>query len=223
MTARALPGRVRALVAAALAATALLACGTLREVTSTNPVPGVRAGTWEVARNQATRRARLYDRLSHRATVTATYLSAPVREARVERLASWLTWTEEEKQRRLKAEREEADRYEDFVVSFFAADRRSNDLDAKDSVWRLALQVDGGDRVTHDATVLDMDATLVQLFPYVGPFDVVYRVRFDKVAGEPLAGRRFEVLISSAYGKLPLVFNDGAVGPDRPPGTPLPE
>lgn len=215
----------RALAALCLAAAAagLVACsGSLSEVVQKNPIPGIREGEWEAVRNGATRRARLYDQFSQRVTVTATYLGAPEREARVRRLAEWMGWTEEEKAARLKVEMDEVAKYDDFVVALYTADRHDNDLDAKSSVWRIALKQEGVDSVSHDATTLDVNATLGNLFPYVSPFDTVYRVRFDKVPGGPLSGRTFVLELASARGKLKMTFGDGTVGPDRPAGTPMP-
>ncbi|HYD43582.1 MAG TPA: hypothetical protein VEB43_22320 [Anaeromyxobacter sp.] len=210
------------LLAVALAAAGALACSSVETVRTRAPVPAVREGEWAAIRSQATRRAYLYDRLSHRATATATFLSLPVREARVRRLAAWLGWTEEEKAARLAAERAEAEKYEEFVLALYTSDSRSNDLDAPTSVWRLALKLDDGDLVTRDATAIDADATVMGLFPYVGPFDVVYRVRFPKAPGAPLDYRAFRMELTSALGKVELPFNDGTFGPDRPEGTPLP-
>ncbi len=210
------------LLAAALATAGALACSSVDTVRTRAPVPAIREGEWAAVRSQATRRAYLYDRLSHRATATATYLSLPVREARVRRLAVWLGWTEEEKAARLATEHAEAQKFEEFVLAFYASDSRSNDLDAPTSVWRIALELEGGDLVTRDATALDPDATVVNLFPFVSPFDVVYRVRFPKAPGAPLDHRPFRMVIASALGKLDLPFNDGTFGPDRPEGSPLP-
>jgi len=210
------------LLAIALAAAGALACSSLETVRTIAPVPAVRKGEWSAVRSHATRRAYLYDRFAHRATATATYLSLPVREARVRRLAEWLGWTEEEKAARLAAERAEAQQHEEFVLAFYASETSANDLDAPTSVWRLALKLEGGDVVTREATAIDPDATVVGLFPYVGPFDVVYRVRFPKVPGAPLDDRPFRFELASALGKLELPFNDGTLGPDRPEGTPMP-
>jgi hypothetical protein len=215
-------GTIRLALALA-AAGALAGCSTIDKARATQPTPRSEEGDWAVVRNQATRRAQLYDGFTHRATATATYLSPAVREARVARLAVWLGWTEEEKARRLAAERAEAERYEEFLLSFYTGDTRANDLDtASGSVWRLALQIGPGDLVTRDAKELDPDATITGVFPFVGPFDVVYRVRFPKAPGAPLADRPFTFLIASAIGKMELRFNDGTLGPDRPDGVPLP-
>ncbi len=216
------PPAATRLVAIALAAAGALACSSVETVRTRAPVPAVREGEWAATRSQATRRAILYDRLSHRATATATYLSLPVRESRVRRLAEWLGWTEEEKASRLAAERAEAQRFEEFLLALYVSDPKANDLDAPASVWRVALKLQGGDLVTRDATALDPNATVMGLFPFVGPFDVVYRVRFPKAPGAPLDYRPFRMELTSALGKLELPFNDGTFGPDRPEGTPLP-
>jgi len=207
-----------------LAAAALLAagagCSSINEFKTKKPEPGTREGDWAMIRDAATRRAVLYDRFVHRATVTATYLGPAQRRARVDRLAKWLDWTEEERVARQKAEDAEAAKYDDFLVSLYTSDHHDNDLDAKRSIWRVALDLaDGKDVVSHDATVMDTDATLRNLFPYLGPFEIVYRVRFPRADGPPLSGQAFTLEFSSALGKLELSFGNGLLGPDRPEGV----
>jgi len=209
----------RGILAAAVLLAAGTGCGSINALKTKAPDPGMREGEWATVRNAATRRAILYDRFVHRATLTATYLGPAQRRARVDRLAKWLDWTEEERAARQKVEDAEAARYDDFLVSLYTADHHDNDLDTKRSIWRVALDLaDGKDLVTHDATVLDADATLRNLFPYLGPFEIVYRVRFPRVDGPPLSGQTFTLELSSALGKLELPFGNGLVGPDRPEG-----
>ena len=54
------------------------------------------------------------------------------------------------------------------------------------------------------------------------PFDTVYRVRFNRVPGGPLAERPFTFVIASALGKIELGYGNAAVGPDRPEGSLIP-
>jgi hypothetical protein len=209
----------RRLAAPVALAAALLAagCGTVNALKVKAPDPGTREGDWAGQRNLATRRFVLYDRFEHRATLTVTYLSPAVRDARAKRLADWLGWTPEELSRSLLAEEAEGARYDDFLVALYTADRRANDLDSRKSIWRLALRLDDGkERVTHDVTVVDPDATVRSLFPYIGAFDNVYRVRFDRGAAAPLAEGRFTLEVASALGKIELRFGGGEIGPDRP-------
>lgn len=176
-----------------------------------NPVPAPTTGAWAEVRGEATRRAQLYDGFSHRANASATHLSLAVREERARVLSEWLGWTPAELAARLAAERAEAAAGEDFVVAFYTADPNANDLDATESVWRIALQLDQEDVLAARVTALEMDATLKQLFPYVGPFEVVYLVRFPRLAEGELAGRSFVLLLASALGQLPLDFSAPAV------------
>jgi hypothetical protein len=192
-------------------------CGQINALKTRAPDPGTREGEWALVRNAATRRAMLYDRFQHRATVTVTYLGAKERDAKVRRLAEWLGWTEQERLEAAKAEQAEAARYEDFLVALYTADRKSNDLDSRSSVWRLALTAaPAEEQVTRDARIQDVNATLTRLFPYLSPFDNVYRVRFNRPVGRVLEGRAFQLVLASAIGKMELTFGDGAIGPDRP-------
>jgi hypothetical protein len=209
-------------LAAALAGAAL-GCSSINVYKTKAPDPGTNEGRWAQFRNAATRRAIIYDQFQERAIATMTYLSPALREARARRLGEWLGWTQQELDDRLAKEAAEAAKYDDFLLAFFTTDRKSNDLDAKSSVWRLAVRLDTGNEVvTHDATALDADATVRNLFPYVSPFDVIYRVRFNRVPGGSLQDRRFTLIIASAWGKMDIDFGDGAIGPDKPEGSFIP-
>lgn len=181
------------------------------------PLPMTTEGAWGAARGDATRRFVLYDGLRHRATATATHLSLSVREARAQRLAKWYGWTPRELEDRLAKERAEAEEGEEFLLCFYAADPRGNDLDAPRSVWRVAVKVGDVDVVARRVTSIDSDATVVGLFPYVGPFDVAYRVLLPRAPGGPIAGKPFRLELSSAQGTLSLDF---AVLPKKPVDAP---
>ncbi len=215
--------RCLALLLAAAAAAGAPGCKSVNALKTKAPDPGVNQGDWAAVRNANTRRFLLYDEFQQRAIVTATYLSPGVREARAARLSEWLDWTQQELDARLKTEADESAKYDDFLVALFTPDRRANDLDAKESIWRIAIQLDTGDEVvTHDATVLDLNPTLMNLVPYVSGFDTVYRVRFNKVPGGPLAQRQFTFVMASALGTVELTFGNGAIGPERPEGSLIP-
>ncbi len=210
----------RSLLLVLAAAAGLAGCSTINSYKTKSPDPGRNEGAWADLRNGSTRRSIIYDQFQQRAMATATYLSPVVREQRTRRLGEWMGWTDKELADRLAAEAAEAAQYDDFLLAFFTPDRKSNDLDARESVWRIAIRLDDGSEVvTRDATALDVNATVRNLFPFVGPFDTVYRVRFNKAPGGPLADRVFTLELASALGKVELTFGDGALGPDRPEGT----
>ncbi len=187
---------------AALAALLALGCRTLPQ----QPVPAENEGVWAGMRHRFTRSTRIYNRFDDKAFATATWQALPARLARAERTAVWRRMTAPERDALLAAERAEADKYEDFLLAFFSADFAANDLDALKSVWRVALVAPG------EAEVLPLkieqvrkDAELTGLYPYIGHFDVVYRVRFPHWTGaKPLADQPFILRIAGALGKVDL-------------------
>jgi hypothetical protein len=213
------PATVPWLLRAALAAAALAGAGCHPR----QPLPLTREGEWAVARDAVTRRFVLYDRFDHRATATATHLSLPVREARARRLAEWLGWTEQELAARLAQERTEYAAGEEFLLSFYTAESRGlQDLDADPSIWRIALKVDGADVLASKVTALDSDANLLQLFPYVGPFDVAFRLLFPRPPSGEVSGKAFTVELASGVGKLLLDFGEPIAKPVDRPWQPVP-
>jgi len=193
-----------ALIALAVLATGCPAGVPMRRA----PTPGIDAGDWGRLRDEASRRASLYDGFVHRANASATWLSPPVLEAATRRQAEWQAKNAAEIEQAVAKSRAGAERGEEFVVALYTADRRANDLDAPRSVWHLELD-DGQTRApASEVVAITSDATVRQLFPYVDPFDVVYRVRF-KWTGAPLEGRPFKLRIGSGLGELTLDF-----GPD---------
>jgi hypothetical protein len=186
------------------------------------PQPLPQEGEWGRARDASTRRALLYDGLRHRATATGTYLSLPVREARARRLAEWLGWTPQELEQRLAQERAEAVASEAFLVALYTAGPRENDLDAPRSIWRVALKVGTEDILAIRSTALRVDATTEMLFPYVGPFDVVYQVTLPHSPSGTLEDRAFVLELASALGRLELDFGAASPEPTNVPWQPVP-
>ncbi|HEY6106430.1 MAG TPA: hypothetical protein VIV59_10635, partial [Anaeromyxobacteraceae bacterium] len=59
--------------------------------------------------------------------------------------------------------------------------------------------------------VVRSDATVTGLYPYVGRFDIVYRVRFPRWKGERLLHETpFALVVAGAPGKLELRFGEQA-------------
>jgi hypothetical protein len=166
------------------------------------PEPTPFEGTWARVRARYARSAKLYDGFATRAFAQVIYAAPEVRRARVNRLATWRGMTREEKERLAATERADGERWEEFLVSFFTADRGDNDLDSRDSVWRVALVVPGeGETLPVSVEELRPDATIRELYPEVGDFDTVYRVRFAHWRS-PLTDRPFSLEIAGARGRL---------------------
>ncbi len=173
---------------------------------ATQPRPPPDEGDWAAARDRASRSAKLYDGFAAGAFARVVYLSPEVRETRANRVAIWSAMTAEERDRLLATERDEATKYDDFVLSLFTPDRPDNDLDAPKSVWRVALVVPGeGEALPVRIEQLRRDATLRALYPLFSDFDVVYRIRFARWAA-PLATRPFMLRLAGAKGRIDLAY-----------------
>ncbi len=186
----------RSAAVAALCATAL-AC-----LYHPAPRPTTYEGEWARVRGRYSRSAKLYDGLTTRAFGQVIYDAPELRQARVDRLATWQSLTAEEKARLAASERATGEQWDEFLVSFFTADRPDNDLDSRQSIWRVALAVPGqGEALPASIEQVRMDATLRELYPQIGDFDTLYRVRFPRWR-TPLSERPFLLELASARGRL---------------------
>jgi hypothetical protein len=194
----------RALLAlAALAATAGCAHVPFSEA---QPSPTAGEGVWAEVRHRFTRSGKIYDGLGTNAFASAVYEPLEAREARTDRLAVWKRLTGEERDALLATERDQASRFDDFLVSIFTPYRPDNDLSSKRSIWRVALVVPGeGELLPEAIEEVRIDSTVQALYPNVGDFDVLYRVRFKRWK-EPLAGRSFILRLAGSRGSLDLVY-----------------
>jgi len=172
---------------------------------SPEPRPPPDEGAWAMERDRLTRSGTLYDGFATNAFAHAVYLPREARDARVARIAAWKAMTVEEAERLLVAERDDAARHEEFLVSLFTPSPADNDLDAARSVWRVALVIPGTEDVLPESIhQVRPDAMLRALHPEIGDFDVVYRVRF--VRRQPLEGRSFMLRLAGAKGRLELRY-----------------
>jgi hypothetical protein len=187
--------------AAVLALGALAGCSVLHA-----PRASAVADAWGKAQDRWTRSATLYDRFETHALAAATYQSPDVRRRRAEQVAAWKVMTAEEKARALAAEEAEGAQWEEFTVSFYTTESRDNDLDDPRSVWRVALVLPEGDELPAEVKTLRVDTLLRDLYPFIHDYDTVYRVRFPRAKGEPLAGRSFILRIAGSEGIMDFVY-----------------
>jgi hypothetical protein len=192
--------------ARALAAASLLALGACSHVPTpgAEPKPGPDEGAWAQAREMQTRAVRLYDGLALRAFATVVWESPEVRTARVDRLATWKAMTDVERAAARRAEDDVAASFDEFTVALFTPDKNDNDLDANQSSWRLAVVTPTGEALPVKVTQYRVDSLLRTLYPRIGDFDVVYRVRFPKQAG--LGQTPFVFRMAGPRGKMDFPF-----------------
>lgn len=195
----------------ALAALAAVAGCARVPFTEAQPTPTADEGVWAEVRHRFTRSGKLYDGLGTNAFASAVHEPLEEREARTDRLAVWKKLTAQEREVLLAGERDQASRFEDFLVALFTPNRPDNDLTSRNSIWRVALVMPGeGELLPQTIEEVRIDTTLRALYPNVGDFDVVYRVRFPRWK-EPLAGRSFILRLSGSRGRLDLDY--GAKAP----------
>ncbi|HYS82035.1 MAG TPA: hypothetical protein VEM76_15095 [Anaeromyxobacteraceae bacterium] len=174
--------------------------------TESQPTPTADEGVWGEVRQRFTRSGKVYDGLGTNAFASAVYEPLEAREARIERLAVWKKLTPEEREALLVTERDQASRFDDFLVSIFTPARPDNDLSSKRSIWRVALIVPGeGDLLPETIEEVRIDSTVLALYPNVGDFDVLYRVRFKRRI-ESLAARSFTLRLAGSRGRLDLEY-----------------
>jgi hypothetical protein len=203
-------------VAATLALAVATGCSSVpvgsAPATRADEAPRVEDPAYEAALERATRTGTVYDGLEGRAFAAATRQTPAFRRARVEAVGRFLHLPPGEIAARLEAERIEAGRYHDFFVGFYTADRRWNDLDQRDSIWRVELEAGGSTFLPLAVGRIERpDPNLVALYPYLTPFWVGYRIRFpaQDTSGAALVPADAPVLlrIASAAGKLELAWD----------------
>ncbi len=187
--------------------------------------------SYQAALNRVTEHREVYSGLDTQLYCAATYQSPEFREARVRRQAQFQTWPEAKLEQALARERAEATQGHEVVLGLSLVDRRFDDLDSKNTIWRLSLVTDQGE-VTPLAIrrVGRANQDLRAYYPYLGEFWTMYTVRFPTdVAGKPLVGPATQTLLfrmSSTQGqvemKFPLASGGTPAGPTAPVSPPSP-
>jgi hypothetical protein len=195
---------VRALTA--LGCCALLGCASapIPRVPG-DPPPAVKDAAAERAYQdvleRSTRAQGVYDNLDTKVFFRATWQSPAFAEARVRREALFKAMPPAELEARLTAERARLADVTEFFVAVHANDYRFDDLEKKDSMWRMVLV--SGDEELKPTSVERLGRTNTEMrsyYSYLESFWVGYRVRFPK--REP----GFTLKLASAVGRAELTF-----------------
>lgn len=151
---------------------------------------------------RATRSQGIYDNLDTRLFVHATIESPAFMEARVKRAARFRAMPLEEETAAMEAERQRLKDVVEFHVAVHANDPKMDDLDRRDSMWRLALMSGGKEYAPLSIERIGRTTTEQRsLYSYMESFWVGYRVRFPKASG-PLT-----LKLASSVGKAELTFD----------------
>lgn len=203
----------RAALAAALLPALLAGCTLLH---GHQPQPRPNDPPWGELRDRFTRSTKVYDLLDDRAFATATYQPLALRDAAVDRVAAWRAYSEQQKSAALAQEQAEAAAEEDFLLAFYTGERNDNDLDSPKTIWRVALVVGELEIAPARIELVRVDTTLRTLYPYIGEFDRLYRIRFPAWKGpQPLTENPFTLLVAGAPGRVKLTWKPGEAAPKR--------
>ena len=141
----------------------------------------------------------------------ATYQSAAFREARVRRKAAFQLWPPGQLEQALAQEQGEAAQFHEVVFGVSLPDRRFDDFDARQSIWRLSLSTAQGEVTPLSIRRIGRaDPNTRAYYPYMGDFWTVYSARFPlQVGGQPLTGPGMTTVtfrMASTQGRVEMQF-----------------
>jgi hypothetical protein len=146
------------------------------------------------------KKASIYDGFQSRAFFKVIYRSTEVRERYVEAIAEMESLTESEREALRKKEMEEDSKYFDFCVVLSTTEFKVNDLDSKNSVWKVFLESPDGTReYPVEIKEIKADSRVKLLYPGVSRFGKFYHIRFERGAIKSIEGTN--LVFSSALGR----------------------
>jgi hypothetical protein len=157
-----------------------------------------------------TREQAVYEGLETRAFAQVIYLAPPLVDAQASMVSRLRAEPPPARARTLERMRRETATPTFFVV-MRTPDRNWNDLEAKNSVWRVAVDFGGGEFEPEKVERLErpFSAELQKLYPYLDEYAVAYVLRFPAAAASAASGA------GSKTASLPVMVMAGALGTMR--------
>ena len=165
-------------------------------------------GQYKVSLTDWSREARIYRGLGVELIATATFKSSKFRDAYSNEYARTYKLTSSEKTKLLKDQKNAALAYNDFLLAAYVPDKKLNDFNKKDSIWKIYLTVGKGGllKPLEIRKIKKVDAVITHFFPYITPWKSVYLVRFPAIS--PAAGKS---MIDSSTENIKLIIT-GVLG-----------
>jgi hypothetical protein len=133
---------------------------------------------------QFTREARFIGLEKVRYLTSAVYKSRSLREAYVDEYAKRYELPLAEREKQLRSELDEAEKYDVFLVSHFATDKDTAKMTKEAKVWRLSLVPDGDEAAASEpesvVTIAASDTVLRYFYPQITPWSKVFLVKFKR-------------------------------------------
>ena len=165
--------------------------------------------------DQWSQESRIHHGFEVRLIVSATFKSADFRRAYADEYAAAYQLTAEEKGRFVEDQMKASHLGHEFLLATFVPEKRWDDFDKADSMWKLFLVNDEGQRVVpvEVRDVKGQKAVMSHFFPYITPWKSVYRVRFpSNISGSnnPIIGdntKKMRLIVTSVLGTAEMHWN----------------
>jgi hypothetical protein len=185
----------------------LFGCAERSEVVSLGPPKArVTHESYDKLRERWTRQQKVIKKLDTTLRVHATCFSPEFVAVYTVKRAQIFKLPPGEREALSRQLKEEWSRSYPFLVAMATQDYSWNDLDRKNSVWKVTLANDKKQVVSPSQITAEREVTptITELFPFVSRFHRVYHLRFPKTLpdGSPLVGADTEQLALRLAGAL---------------------
>ena len=163
-----------------------------------------------------TNEARIYRGLDLELMTAVTFKSPEFREAYANEYDRTYKLSREEKEKLIKDQKEASLIYNDFIMSAYVPDKKWNDFNKKNSIWKIYLNANNGKKITplEIRKIKKIDAVISHFFPYINSWESLYLVRFPvKLPGTDKniindTCLNIKIVITSVLGTTEMVWNN---------------
>lgn len=140
----------------------------------------------------------IYDLFDTRLFAATTYQSEAFRRAKTQREALFKRLPQDVYQAALAEELAEAREHHEFFLGVHVNERKYDDFDRPDTIWRISLRTPTGEVIPTDVERLGRgDEAMRAYYPYMDTFWTAYRVRFPitNAEGQPTIPEDAETIV----------------------------
>jgi hypothetical protein len=188
----------------------LFSCATARVPHVPGDLPPTAANKEEEATYQAvlehfTRSQGMYDNLDSRMFIRATAHTPTFAQARIRREAAFRALPNADLEKLLGEEEKRQTQSAEFFFAVHANDPKHDDFNRSNSIWRIALVLNGVERVpTKIERIGRVTTDMRSVYSYMESFWVGYRITFDGISLPN--DKPFELKVASSVGQAKLEF-----------------
>ncbi|MBW2623528.1 MAG: hypothetical protein JRD68_11540 [Deltaproteobacteria bacterium] len=181
-------------------------CSSFRAV-SRDPSDSSRV-LYEEALKTWTAQAQVYHGFDPILLATGTFHSSAFRRAFVNKFARDYHLDSEIKKKMLADEQAMSEKNIEFTLAVYTPDPENIRLDSKDSIWRIYIEKDDlGRFFPYEVRNLRKQRTRLELlYPYITPWNQVYRVRF-RIPKPMKATGKLHLVMTGVLGEARLIFD----------------